>query len=90
MTDSSGNPDSDCGLRSAPQSDETPSGVGRDTLGPEISSQGRTQPPHPTCVDVTRFGSPPGSEWMCGPGCPVIHCGIGASIVLLDTPEVPA
>jgi len=27
-------------------------------------------PPHPTCVDVTTWGQPPGSEWICGPDCP--------------------
>jgi hypothetical protein len=27
-------------------------------------------PVHPTCVDVTTWGRPPGSEWICGPQCP--------------------
>lgn len=27
-------------------------------------------PLHPTCVDVSSMDKPPGSEWICGPGCP--------------------
>lgn len=28
------------------------------------------EPPHPTCIDVTKFHQPPRSAWVCGPECP--------------------
>jgi hypothetical protein len=29
-----------------------------------------TEPPHPTCIDVTAIDQTPRSEWICGPECP--------------------
>lgn len=74
----------------APQTADSPlvGVIGRpEASGPDLGRFWGEHPAHPTCVDVTTFGNPVGSEWRCGAECPVIaDAGIGASIVILDEP----
>jgi len=35
-----------------------------------MTTRSSGNPQHPTCIDITTHGQPPGSEWLCGPDCP--------------------